>query len=89
MFTLQQVLTSLHIDYVFDSDKREYHIKGLPENNSIVIYIETNYWRDPGIKYYFVNQYHTNGSCMLQEGTKSIHQLLINLGVALYKSYIK
>lgn len=89
MFTLQQVLTSLHIDYTFDSEKHEYHIKDLPEGCSVIIYVSTNFWRDPGVRYYFVNQYHINGDFMLQEGTKSIHQLLINLGVALYKSYIK
>lgn len=89
MFTLQQVLTSLHIDYTFDSEKHEYHIKDLPEGCSVIIYVDTNFWRDPGVRYYFVNQYHINGDFLLQEGTKSIHQLLINLGVALYKSYIK
>lgn len=89
MHTLSQVLTSLHITHTFDTEAHAYHITGLPDGCTVIIYVSTTFWREPGVKYYFVNQYNANGDALLQAGTKSIQRLLLNLGAALYESYIK
>jgi hypothetical protein len=87
MFTLQQVLNSLHLPHKYDQETQSYSLTGLPEGYHITITISTKAYRAEGLRTYFVNQRDDLGNCFLQEGTTNIHRLLMNIGAALYRTY--
>lgn len=65
-----------------EEDRHVLNLRNVGKGATIIIAIDSKYWRFPGLPCYFVNFHHTNGDMMACEGTPHVERCLFDLGHA-------